>query len=333
MLKHFLEQLIAGQDLSAEQCQEALELMLSGADSTQIAAFLVLLQVKPVSATELYGFVLAMRSHMQVVNAGCELLDIVGTGGDGFKTVNISTAASILAAACGAKVAKHGNRSVSSACGSADLLEAYGIPIELNAHQVEASIKELGIGFCYAPLFHPALAKLRSIRNALKIPTIFNLIGPLLNPAQASYYLLGTANPGTLLLLAEVLVKLNIKHALVVHSAGLDEVSLIAPTKVIEINAKGMTSWIMDPKEYGFEYGSLEDIQGDTAQFNVERLTHVFAGEPSALADTIILNAGVALYAANQTPTIREGVLLAREKLQSHAAEQLLEKWKSFRPH
>lgn len=333
MLKPFLLQLINRESLTIAQCHEAIDILLTEAAPEQITAFLVLLYAKPMTAAELYGLVMAMRRYMLVVSVKQPVLDIVGTGGDGLKTVNISTAASIVAAACGVKVAKHGNRSVSSACGSADFLEACGIPVEMTPNQVSRSIDEIGIGFCFAPVFHPAMAKLKPIRNALKIPTPFNLLGPLLNPARAQYYLLGTADPKNLVILAEVLFQLKITHGLVVHSAGLDELSLIAPTEAIEVTASGLTHLIIDPKDYGFKYSSLADITGDTAKVNVQRLLRVFVGEKSALADTIIFNAGTALWAADQASSIAEGIQLAQQALQYGAAYELLEKWKTFNPN
>lgn len=330
MLTPFIQQLMRRQNLTAEQCEQALEYILGGAEPLQIAAFLVLLHAKPITAAELYGLVKAMRSRMIPVRINAPLLDIVGTGGDGVKTVNISTAASILAASCGAKVAKHGNRSVSSACGSADVLAAFDIYIEMNAQQIADCINAIGIGFCFAPLFHPAMAVLKPIRNALKVPTTFNLMGPLLNPAQAQYYLLGVANPNDMPLLADVLCQLGVEHALVVHSAGLDELSLLGPSQVTEIKENKMHSYVIDPLEYGFVCSHLADIQGDTPAINVARLQAVFAGEHSPLADTVIFNTGAALFAADIVTSIAEGIDLARNKLYSSAAQQLLVAWQHF---
>lgn len=330
MLSLLIQQLIQHQDLTAEQCEQALECILTGADPVQIAAFLVLIQAKPITAVELYGLVKGMRSRMVHINVDEPLLDIVGTGGDGVKTVNISTAASILAASCGVKVAKHGNRSISSACGSADVLAALKVNIAMNAHQIAACIDAIGIGFCLATSFHPAMAALKPVRTALKVPTCFNLMGPLLNPAQAQHYLLGVAKPQDMLLIAEVLMRLGVVHALVIHSMGLDELSLMGPSQVIEIKSNQMNSYIIDPLEYGFHLGILSDIQGNTPDDNVARLQPVFAGEPSPLADTIIFNAGAALYAADKVASIAAGVQLAREKLSSGAAQQLLEKWRKI---
>lgn len=330
MLKSYLELLIANKNLSAAQCHQALQHILADADPHQVAAFLVLLHAKGETVEELTAITQTMREKMLSLDTKDKLLDIVGTGGDGAQTLNISTAASILAASCGVKIAKHGNRSVSSQCGSADVLEALGIDIESSVKRILDSIKEINIGFCYAPNFHPAMKKIKAIRSALGIPTTFNLLGPLLNPARAEYYLLGVFNENYQQLLADVLMQLNVSHAFIVHGHGLDELSTLGPSNVIVIKNASKTSFTLDPKDYGFNYCILKDIQGGNPQNNAQLLREVFQGKKGPIADTLMLNAGVGVFIAERAATIQEGIELARRNLQNGAALSTLQQWINF---
>lgn len=330
MLKKYLQKLIERKNLTADECELAVQSILNNADTHQIAAFLVLLHSKGETAGELLSFVKIMRAKMKTIQLTEKVLDIVGTGGDGAQTLNISTGASIIVASCGVKVAKHGNRSVSSQCGSADLLEALGIKIDLNSEQVAQSIANNNIGFCFAPNFHPAMQQVKPVRAALGVRTTFNLLGPLLNPARANYLLLGVSHERYLHLFADVLAQLNVDHALVVHGNGLDELSLLGPSKVIEIRNGEKQEGVVDPKAYEFQYGTLNAIQGRDAQFNAHALLEVFKGQKGPVADTLILNAGVGLYIANFVKTIHAGIQLARENLTNGQALTTLEKWVNF---
>ena len=220
MLKAILTQLMAGQDLTLNEATSAFSAVLSDAPVEQVAAFLVLLHAKGETPEELQGLIQVMQAQMKKVRTDYPVLDIVGTGGDGANTVNISTAASLLAAACGAKVVKHGNRSVSSRCGSADLLEALGVRLDATAEQVSDDLHRHGLAFCFAPNFHPAMKAVKAVRQALGVRTTFNLIGPLLNPAQAQHLLMGVFSPDYLELMADTLLRLGVEHAMVVHSHG-----------------------------------------------------------------------------------------------------------------
>ena len=329
MLKTAIQQLMKKKDLTPAQCQEAITDILNGANPEQTAAFLVLLHTKTETADELYGIVRAMQTHMIPINYPQPLIDIVGTGGDGANTVNISTASGLLVASCGVKVAKHGNRAISSTCGSADVLEALGIPIDHQVDQAVAALNDVGFAFLFAPNFHPAMKTIKDVRTALGVRTTFNLIGPLLNPAQPAYYLMGVANENLLETFADVLHQLNTKRAFVVHGNGLDEINCLGPNKVIEITPKGKKHLTIDPKDYGFQYCQLNDLCGGDAQKNKQRITQVFQGKPSALADTIILNAAVALMISGFCTTIEEGIHAAKTQLANGQALQYLERCKN----
>lgn len=219
-MKPLLEALLAGANLSKEEAADGVEQIIAGADACQAAAFLVLLKAKGEAPHEVAGMVTTMRRHMVTVQPGCETIDIVGTGGDGHHTVNVSTAASIVMAACGAKVAKHGNRSVSSQCGSADVLEELGIDLTLSAEGVARCVQKAGIAFMFAPAFHPAMKNIVPIRKALGVRTIFNILGPLLNPAECSRQLIGVYSVAMVEVMANVLHELGVQHSLVVHCGG-----------------------------------------------------------------------------------------------------------------
>jgi len=327
MLENLISKLMQHQNLTAVECETALSEILTDAEPLQVAAFLVLLHGKGETPEELQGLIAGMKSVMLPLHTGDNMLDIVGTGGDGAHTVNISTAASIVAASCGAKIAKHGNRSVSSQCGSADLLAELGIDIHASPEQVSASIAELGIGFCFAPVFHPAMKKIKALRKALGVRTTFNLLGPLLNPAQTAYYLMGVFDPSYLQLFADTLQAMPIKRALVVHGCGLDELSCLGASTVIEVDKKGQRELTIDPKDYGLSYCELSDLQGGGAAMNAKIIQVAFSGEKGPVADTIALNAGAALYVAEKARNIAQGVEMALQSLQQGKAKNLLTRW------
>ena len=329
MLKTCIQQLMQGNDLTALQCQEALEEIISGANKEQVAAFLVLLHAKGETPEELQGIVQGMRDVMNKVSFDGALLDVVGTGGDNANTVNISTASAILAAACGVNVVKHGNRSVSSQCGSADLLEALDFKLDRTSEQVAGDIRKLGFAFCFAPNFHPAMKAIKTVRERLGVRTTFNLLGPLLNPANANCYLMGVFSEDYLDLLADTLIRLKVKHAIVVHSCGLDELSLLGPSVLVEIKNGKKERYTLDPKEFGFERCQLKDIQGGNAEKNKSLLLSAFSGKEGPIADTILLNTGAALYVANHASTIKEGIDMARKALKEGAALKFIERFKA----
>lgn len=330
-LKQCIEQLMRKQDLTAEQCEGIVsEIIKEDANLLQVAALLVLLRAKPETPTEILGIVRGLKQAMKKISVPFKVLDIVGTGGDGSNTINISTGAAILAASCGIKVAKHGNRAVSSLCGAADVLEEVGIDLDISPEKVSETIAEIGIGFCFAPNFNPALLQLRSIRKQLNVPTTFNLIGPLLNPAQASHYLLGVYDEKLLNIYAEVLFQLGTDRSLIVHGHGLDELSCVGPAEAIEITRTGKRRITIDPQQLGLARCTVQDLKGGTPTVNAHLLKETFSGKPGPIADTLALNCAAALWIYGLYPSIAEALPVAQENLRNGAALKLLEQWVSL---
>jgi len=293
----------------------------------QMAAFLALLRAKGETSAEIAGLAQAMRAAAIPVSTPYDVLDIVGTGGDDIGSVNISTGASVIAAAAGAKVAKHGNRSVSSLCGSADVLEALGVTVDLGPEEVASCLEETGIAFMYAPRYHPAMKAVAPVRRSLKIRTAFNFLGPMLNPAGAKYALVGVYSTAVSRKMADALMRLGTKKALVVHSHGLDELTPMGDADVLEVTEAGVRQYVLDPRSLGIPHCSVEDLKGGDATFNAKVLRDVFAGERNAVADALCLNAGVALAAAEVASSPEEGIAMAQEAQRSGRALQLLDKW------
>lgn len=231
MLEQILQKLMDRKDLSASDVAEAMAMILQGAESHQIAAFLALLRAKGETADEILGIVQTMQKNMLKLDVAGDAMDIVGTGGDGKKSVNISTASAILAASCGVKIVKHGNGSVSSLSGSADVLRELGIDINLTPANAKKCFEEVGITFCFAPIYHPLMVKVKEARKGLHMPTIFNALGPLTNPAQVSHFLMGVFDEKLMPLAAKILLQMQVKRAYVVHGAGFDELTTVAPSK------------------------------------------------------------------------------------------------------
>jgi anthranilate phosphoribosyltransferase len=330
MLKQTIEKLLSHENLSTEESQSVIHKILTEANAHQIAAFLMLMRAKGETVDELLGMIEGMRHLMVRVSVNCTLLDIVGTGGDGAHTLNISTASAILAASCGVKIAKHGNRSVSSLCGSADVLDALGINIQATPEQIQSSIEEIGIGFMFAPNFHPTLQRLKEIRKGLGTRTLFNIIAPLLNPAQAQHLMLGVYSEQLLEIVGPLLMRLNLRHSFVFHGCGgLDELSCYGPSKVLEVTENGIRRFILDPAEFGLKRCSLEALKGRDAQYNAEKILEAFNGKESPFADTIALNAGVAVYLYGHAESIMEGISTAKAHLRAKKANEVLTCWRN----
>lgn len=321
---------MAGQNLSEQQTSDALQTLVTGAEPTQMAAFLVLLRAKGETAEEIAGLAKAMRALSIPVHTGCDVLDIVGTGGDGIGSVNISTGATVVAAAAGAKVAKHGNRSVSSLCGSADVLEALNVAVEIGPEGVARCIEEAGVGFMFAPTYHPAMKAVVPVRKALRVRTAFNLLGPMLNPADAQYGLIGVYSTSVSHLMADALQLLGVKKALVVHSMGLDELTPMGPADVVEVTQQGKRSYSLEPLELGIPRCCVEDLAGGDAALNARILMDVFGGARGPVADALNLNAGVALAAATVASDAKEGVAMAQEAQRSGRAGDTMKKWQEI---
>lgn len=332
ILKSCIEKLMRGENLKDIACQQAIDEILNPTiNPLQIAAFLVLLRAKNETTDELEAIVKTLQNKMITVSTKHTVLDIVGTGGDGMNTVNISTGSALLAAACGVKVAKHGNRSVSSLAGSADVLEALGVNIHATPEQISKCIDKIGIGFCYSPNFHPVTQALRSFRKELNVPTTFNILGPLLNPAKAEHTVLGVFDEKLIPIMADVLMQTGTKRSVVVHtrltSHGIDEISCAGPVRITEVNGNKKHEYILDPCDVGLPRCDINDLRGGDALMNAQLLLDAFNGQKGPIADTLILNAGIALYVYGTFSSIAEAVTHARDKLNSGDVTNLLKNW------
>jgi anthranilate phosphoribosyltransferase len=326
----YLNRLARGESLSEPQAARAMELIMRDeATPIQIAGFITALRVKGETVDEIAGMARTARelaTPIQVEDAG-SLLDTCGTGGDGSGSFNISTLAAIVAAACGARVAKHGNRASSSTCGSADVLEALGVRIDLAPEAVAACIRQAGIGFLFAPVFHPSFRFATLPRRELGIRTIFNVLGPLCNPAGARRQALGVPEPGLAGKMADVLDRLGVERALVFHAEGLDELSTAGPSLVIEMLDGQRRSYQLDATELGIPRASREDLRGGGPAENADIARRLLEGASGPRRDVVLLNASAALRAAGIARNWREGMALAGEALDQGRAAAVLERW------
>jgi len=318
-----------GRSLSEAEAADVMRDIMSGqATPAQIGAFLVALRLKGETVDEITGMARVMRQHALAVPAADlpGLVDTCGTGGDASGTFNVSTAAAFVVAAAGARVAKHGNRAMTSACGSADVLEALGAKIDLPPEQVARCIREVGIGFMFAQVFHPAMKHVAGPRREIGVRTVFNVLGPLTNPAGAAHQLLGVARPELAPLLAEVLGRLGARHALVVHGCGgLDELSLCGPSMVHELREGVLREYGVSPNEVGLAPAPNEALRGGSPEENAAALRAVLDGRPGPLRDVTLLNSAAALVAAALAADLNEGVRLAAQAIDSGAARDKLD--------
>lgn len=337
MIKEAIQALVSGRSLTMEEAASVMtEIMEGEVTPAQFGAFVTALRLKGETVEEIAGLASVMRAKAIRVMIAEPVIDVVGTGGDGLNTFNISTVTALVVAGAGLKVAKHGNRAMSSRCGSADVLEALGVKIDLNAEQVRRCLEEVGIGFMFAPAFHPAMKYAAAPRREIGIRTVFNILGPLTNPAEAKAYLLGVADGSLVEKLAMVLQSLGCHHALVVHGEdGLDEITLTGKTQVCEIKDGRARSYFISPEDFGLSrINSLEDLKGGTAEENVARSRSILANNPGPQRDVVLMNAAAALVAGDKAQSFQQGVDLARQAIDSGRAlsklEQLIRLTRSF---
>ncbi|WEK55704.1 MAG: anthranilate phosphoribosyltransferase [Candidatus Cohnella colombiensis] len=329
-LPQALAKLMNGDTLTRDEAYAAMTTIMKGdATAAQIGGLVTALRMKGETVDEITGFAEAMRSLSDHVTTSNErLLDTCGTGGSGIHKFNISTSSAIIAAAAGVRVAKHGNRAMSGKAGSADVLEALGININLTAEQAALCLERTGICFMFAQLYHPALKHAAAPRRELGIRTIFNMLGPLANPAKADRQLIGLYDRERTATVAEVLSRLGLKRAMVVASHdGLDEISISAPTKVSELRDGVVTTYDITPEQLGLSTVSLGEVQGGDATINAKLIHRVLSGEKSAYRDVVLANAGACVYVAGLADTLVEGVQIAAQTIDSGKAAAKLEQW------
>ena len=326
---HILTKLLSGQALDGDEARAAMsEIMEGAATPAQIAGFVVALRSKGETAEEIAGLVETMRAYSTKVDVTEDVLDTCGTGGDRSGTFNVSTAAAIVCAGAGASVAKHGNRAASSQCGSADVLEALGVKIDLDPVGVARCIKEAGIGFCFAPVFHPAMRHAGAPRRELGIATIFNFLGPLTNPAGARRQALGVSDPAMVERMVDVLRRLGSSHVVAFHGhGGLDELALSGPSRTIELKDGELFEGEVDPAALDLQPADTADLAGGSADENARAIKDVLEGKRGPRRDVVVLNAAAGLVAAALAADFPEGVALAGQALDSGAAAQSLAKF------
>jgi len=318
----YLHRVAAGEFLPAEEAQAAMDALLEGeATPAQIAGFAVAIKMRGETAAELTGFARALREHMIVVDAGEGLIDTCGTGGDFSGTFNISTVAAFVMAGAGARVAKHGGRSASSQTGSADVLEALGVRISMTPEEAASAIREIGIGFLFAPNLHPAMKHAAPVRRELRMRTLFNLIGPLANPAMAGTQLIGAPSPEAAKLMAEALAALGTEHSFIVHGHdGLDEITTTGPTDVYEVWTGRVEKHLWMPSDFGVKRAFGEELLGGDAAQNAKIARDILNGEGGAKCDIVIVNAATGLVASGLAKDLRAGVELAGKSVSSRKA-------------
>lgn len=323
-----IAKLVKCQNLTEEEAGAAFEVIMRGdATPSQIAGFLVALRMKGETAEEITGFARTARAMATPIQVDGALLDTCGTGGDGLATFNISTLSAIVGAACGARVAKHGNRAASSLCGSADVLEQLGVKIDLAPEGVARCIDEAGIGFLFAPVFHPSFRFAAVTRRELSLRTVFNVLGPLCNPAHAKYQALGVADGALASKMADVLLRLGVERAIVFHAAdGMDELSVASPSFVIEIDGR-RKEYELDPAELGLTRAPVEAMRGGGPEENARLAREVLGGAKGPRRDVVLLNAAAALRAAGLARHWKDGLGLAAEAIDSGQAGEVLQRW------
>jgi anthranilate phosphoribosyltransferase len=334
MIADVIRKAVDGADLSSAEANAAMsEIMAGGASPVQIAAFLVAMRMKGETVEEVTEFARVMREHVRPVKASRRpLVDTCGTGGDAIKTFNVSTAAAFVAAGAGVAIAKHGNRSVTSKCGSADVLEALGVRFDLTPEECAKCIDEIGLGFMFAPSYHPAMKHAGPVRRELAVRTVFNMLGPLTNPAGAEAQVLGVYSPALTEVHAGALRNLGSRRALVVHGeGGLDELSSFGKTQVTELRDGELTTYEVAPEDVGLRRGPGADpVRGGSPEENARRLVSILEGEESAARDIVMLNAAAAIAVGGLADTLADGVRVAAESIDSGKALAKLRQLQAF---
>ena len=334
MITDFIQKMIERVDLTEAEARQAMEEIMSGQSTdAQIAGFLTALRMKGETSQELVGFAGVMRERAEPLWDGevLPVLDTAGTGGDRLGSFNISTAAAFVAAAAGVRVAKHGNRSATSRCGSADVMEALGLDIQMPVERLRRAIKDTRIGFLFAQRFHTSMKHVMAARMQLKVRTVFNILGPLANPAGARFQVVGVSAPEIMELMANALNGLNTDHAFVVHGAnGMDEVSISSRTHVVEMRRGEMRQFVISPEDFGMTSARIETILGGDAIENARIIESVFGGEPGPRRDVVLLNSAPAIVAGGAAKTWKEGLQLAAEAIDSGAALRKLKELREF---
>ncbi len=332
MIKEAIATLVSGKSLTEGESALVMgEIMQGEATPAQFGAFVTALRLKGETVEELTGLARTMRAKAVPITTSYPAVDTCGTGGDGLSTFNISTAAALVAAAAGARVAKHGNRAASSQCGSADVLEALGVKIDMSPEQVKRCLDEVGFCFMFAPLFHPAMKYAAAPRREIGIRTVFNILGPLTNPAGVGSQLLGVADGSLAPKMALVLKGLGSHHALVVHGEdGIDEITVCGETSICELKDGDIKKYTISPENYGLKRAAPDSLKGGDAKENAVYLRAVLSGTPGPKLDAVLLNAAAVLYAGDKAANIEQGITLAREAINSGRATAKLDELLKF---
>jgi anthranilate phosphoribosyltransferase len=326
-MQAYIERVTEGQDLTQTEAREASRLVFEEATEAQIGALLTALRAKGETEAEIAGFAEGMREAARTIEPDQEtLVDTCGTGGDDYDTINVSTTSAVITAGAGVPVAKHGNYSVSSSSGSADVLETVGVEVDAEPPAVEDAIEATGIGFMLAPVFHPAMKAVIGPRKELGMRTIFNVLGPLTNPAGADAQVVGVYDPELVPVLARALARMDVERALVVHGSGLDEIAIHGETRAAEVTGDEIEEYTITPETFGLPEYDVEAVAGGDPEANAADLRGIVTGETTgAKRDIILANAGAAIYIAGEADTVREGAEQAREAIESGAAAEKLD--------
>jgi len=331
MIDRAINLLIEGKNLDQDTCTNVAREIISGnVSDTKISAFLTSLRMKGETSVEIASFVKVMKEYCLKINPSVKgiLVDTCGTGGDELKTFNISTIASFIVASAGIPVAKHGNRSITSKCGSADILEAMGVNLNLTPKQVEKTIEKIGIGFMFAPLFHPAMKNVQAVRKEIGIRTIFNILGPLTNPAGVKTQIIGVYSKNLTRKIAESLKEIGINHALVVHGSGMDEISTLDVTNIAELKNGFVKEYTIHPKDFNLSIPRINDLQAKDLDDSVKIFKDILAGKNGSKLDIVLLNAAAGIVVGKGANTISEGINIAYKLIESG---KVLEKFKQLR--